>query len=151
MPPISNTRFLTLVAGGIFLAVSAVFLQQFIAAKRGCFERAAATDLEFLNGALHHFAEQHDGRQPGLNAEGEVDAELLVRALTLPTGRDGAPRPDGPCSPCLPAGVPPNPWNSSCEVRVANDRDPPSADESSGWIYHVASRQFLSNAHNDRR
>ncbi len=133
---------IVLVAEGLGVALVPAYFRAGLEGKRS----ALATDLRFLNGASKRFREQHNGRMPGLDEDSNVDEERLVRQLTLPTDARGQVLPGGPCGPYLKAGIPPNPWNGSADVKIVSTASLPATDDSSGWMFHVPTGQFTSNA-----
>ena len=46
----------------------------------------------------------------------------------------------------LKAGIPPNPWNGSSDVKIVSTAALPAIDGSTGWVFHVPTGQFVSNA-----
>ena len=98
--------------------------------------RAERSDLEALDAAFSAWSLAHGGLLPESDA-GVFDAETLAKALV-----------DGAAS-RLPAGVPPNPWNGSNEIKLVAVGSAPEPDGSSGWLFVVAERRFRSNARRD--
>jgi type II secretory pathway pseudopilin PulG len=135
----------TVVAIAVVVATAALLVPEFRRAAKGMKERAVAADLAGLDEALEHYAQEHDGRLPGATDAG-VDVDAMAQELRSTTTRDGALVPDGPCRAQLPAGVPPNPWNGSSSIKVATSAELPPPDGRSGWLFHLPTRTFHSNA-----
>jgi type II secretory pathway pseudopilin PulG len=138
-------RIVTWLSVLVLLGTGGLLVPQYRATERRLRERALAVDLEFLNQAVRKYADQHGGSLPGLQ-DGIVDPDLLRRQLTLPSTSDGAITPNGPCGPYLKAGIPPNPWNDSSEIKVVTATALPPPDGTTGWVLHVPSRRILPNA-----
>jgi type II secretory pathway pseudopilin PulG len=119
-------------------------------ARRDRSERALAVDLGFLNDALSRYQRDHDGRLPGEDVEG-LDGAGVASALCSTTDRAGAVVPGAPLGPYLAPIVPQNPINGSNEILVVTTRALPVPDDQSGWLLHVASGRFFSNARSGAR
>ena len=144
--PPKNTKklllLLALVATGLAVALVPAYFKAGAEMRR----TALATDLRFLNGASKRYRDDHVGRVPGLDDDSNVDGDRLVRQLTLPTDARGQVQPAGSFGPYLKTGIPPNPWNGSNGVKIVSTAALPSADDTTGWAYHVPTGQFVSNA-----
>src|SRR5262249_30629400 len=101
--------------------------------------------LRMLNDAVARYRADHGGALPGIGLDGNVDEELLVRQLVLPSASDGAVLPRGRYGPYLPAGLPHNPFNGEDSVRKERAENQPP-DDTSGWLYVTNDGQFRSNA-----
>ncbi|MSR45633.1 MAG: hypothetical protein EXS13_00960 [Planctomycetes bacterium] len=133
---------------GAFAAVCAtggMVVPAYHTALRDAAARSLAADLSALNDAVEDYRRDHAGVFPGGDGE-KIRAELLVRQLTLPTAVDGAMHQLGPFGPYLRAGIPPNPLDQSTELRIVIDGGLPGPDGAGGWLYHVPTGRFHSNA-----
>jgi type II secretory pathway pseudopilin PulG len=146
--PRSN-KALILLAALIVVGLSGVLVPDFYRAQRELKKSAQTTDLRFLNAASKMYREQHKGAMPGVDTNGDVDEQRLVRQLTLPIDEQGRLMPNGKFGPYLKVGIPPNPWNGSSEVKIVTTSALPAPDGTSGWVFHVPSGQFSSNARDD--
>jgi type II secretory pathway pseudopilin PulG len=143
-------RVVTILSLLVVIAMGGLLLPRYRATERLLRERALAADLDHLNDALQRYTKEHGGTMPGMQ-DGFVDHDLMLRQLTLPSTTDGAIAPNGPCGPYLAAGVPPNPWNDSAEIKVVTATTLPPPDGTTGWILHVPSGRILSNAREEER
>jgi hypothetical protein len=141
-----NTKKLLLLIALVAVGLGGALVPAFFHARVEIRRSALATDLRFLNGASKRFRDQHAGKVPGIDEDSNVDEERLVRQLTLPTDARGQVLPGGPFGPYLKAGIPPNPWNGSSDVKIVSTAALPAIDGSTGWVFHVPTGQFVSNA-----
>lgn len=144
--PPKNTKKLLLLLALVSLGLAGALVPAYFKAGAEMRRTALATDLRFLNGASKRYRDDHVGRVPGLDDDSNVDGERLVRQLTLPTDARGQVQPAGTFGPYLKTGIPPNPWNGSNGVKIVSTAALPSADDTTGWTYHVPTGQFVSNA-----
>ena len=139
-------KIVTILSILVLLGTGGLLVPQYHATERRLREVALEADLDYLNHAIKRYATDHHGSLPGME-DGMVDHDLMRRQLTLPSTSDGSIAPNGPCGPYLKAGVPPNPWNGSNEIKVVTTTTPPPPDGTTGWVLHVPSKKMLSNAH----
>lgn len=141
-----SAKVLLVVAAFVVLGLSGVVVPGFYRAKSELKRSAFTTDLRFLNSASKHYRDEHNGAIPGIDDDGSIDEQRLVRQLTLPMDERGRVMPNGRFGPYLKVGIPPNPWNGSAEVKIVTTSVVPPPDGTTGWIFHVPSGQFSSNA-----
>jgi len=141
-----NTKKLLLLIALVTLGLGGALVPAYFKAGSEMRRTALATDLRFMNGASKRYRDDHVGRMPGLDDDSNVDGDRLVRQLTLPTDARGQVQPGGAFGPYLRAGIPPNPWNGSNGVKIVSTAALPAADDTTGWVYHVPTGQFVSNA-----
>ena len=138
-----NSKKLLLLIALVAVGLGGALVPAFFHARVEIRRSALATDLRFLNGASKRFRDQHSGKVPGIDEDSNVDEERLVRQLTLPTDARGQVLPGGPFGPYLKAGIPPNPWNGSSDVKIVSTAALPPIDGSTGWVFHVPTGQFV--------
>ena len=141
-----NTKKLLLLIALVTLGLGGALVPAYFKAGSEMRRTALATDLRFMNGASKRYRDDHVGRMPGLDDDSNVDGDRLVRQLTLPTDARGQVQPGSAFGPYLRAGIPPNPWNGSNGVKIVSTAALPAADDTTGWVYHVPTGQFVSNA-----
>jgi len=134
----------------VLLGTGALLVPQYHSTQDRLRERALAIDLQCLNEAVRRYVADHGGNLPGLE-DGLIDHDVLRRQLTLPSTSDGAITPTGNCGPYLRAGVPPNPWNGSNDIKVVTAPQLPPPDGTTGWVMHVPSGRIVSNARTAER
>ena len=144
-----SSRVLIVVAAFVVVGLSGVTVPCFFRAQRELKKSALGTDLRFLNAASKHYRDEHNGSVPGVDDDGSIDEQRLVRQLTLPMDERGRVMPNGRFGPYLKVGIPPNPWNGSAEVKMVSTSAVPPADGTTGWVFHVPTGQFSSNARDD--
>jgi hypothetical protein len=144
--PPKNTKKLLLLLALVSLGLAGALVPAYFKAGAEMRRTALATDLRFMNGASKRYRDDHVGRVPGLDDDSNVDGDRLVRQLTLPTDARGQVQPVGSFGPYLKSGIPPNPWNGSNGVKIVSTAALPSADDTTGWVYHVPTGQFVSNS-----
>ena len=141
-----SNKGLILLAAFVVVGLAGVLVPDFFRAERDLKRSAQLTDLRFLNAASKTYRDEHRGAIPGVDTNGDVDEQRLVRQLTLPIDELGRLMPNGKFGPYLKVGIPPNPWNGSREVKIVTTNAVPAPDGTSGWVFHVPSGQFSSNA-----
>jgi type II secretory pathway pseudopilin PulG len=144
-----STRILIGVAALVVVGSSGVVVPGFFHSQRELRRTALATDLRFLNAASKHYRDEHGGAIPGVDDDGSIDEQRLVRELTLPMDERGRVMSNGRFGPYLKVGIPPNPWNGSGEVKIVTTGVVPPPDGTTGWMFHVPTGQFSSNARDD--
>jgi len=150
VPSPRAARFVTVLSLLVLFGTGGMLYPQFLTTKRQLRERALQVDLDFLNSALKRYTADHNGALPGLE-DGLISQDMLRRQLTLPSAEDGEITPNGPCGPYLKAGIPPNPWNDSSEIKVVTSPALPPPDGTTGWVMHVPSGRIVSNARTPER
>jgi type II secretory pathway pseudopilin PulG len=136
VPSPRAARFVTIVSLLVLLGTGGMLVPQFNQTRRQLRERALQVDLDCLNQAVKRYATDHGGTLPGLE-DGMISPDMLRRQLTLPSTTDGEITPNGPFGPYLKAGIPPNPWNDSSEMKVVTAPNLPPPDGTTGWVLHV--------------
>lgn len=144
-----STKVLIAVAALVVIGSSGVTVPGFFRSQRELKRTALATDLRFLNAASKHYRDEHNGAIPGVDDDGSIDEQRLVRQLTLPMDERGRVMSNGRFGPYLKVGIPPNPWNGSGEVKIVTTAAVPPPDGTTGWLFHVPTGQFSSNARDD--
>lgn len=144
-----SNKALMLLAAFIAVGLSGVLVPDFFRAQRELKRTAQATDLRFLNAASKQFRDEHKGATAGVDDDGSVEEQRLVKQLTLPIDERGHVMPNGRFGPYLKVGIPPNPWNGSSEVKIVTANSLPAPDGTTGWLFHVPTGQFSSNVRDD--
>jgi len=144
-----STRVLVVVAALVVAGLSGVVVPGFFRAQHTLRQSALGTDLRFLNAASKRYRDEHNGAIPGVDDDGSIDEQRLVRQLTLPMDEHGRVMPNGRFGPYLKVGIPPNPWNGSGEVKIISTSVVPPPDGTTGWVFNVPTGQFSSNARDD--
>jgi general secretion pathway protein G len=127
----------------IMAVLAATIIPQFTSSSKDARESSAKFNLHSLRSIVEMYKLHHAGALPA----GTNDLEQLTKA-TNQAGVVGASGPSYPYGPYVQNTLPVNPFNNLATVKVITSGTagtPPTADDSTGWIYRSSTGEIFIN------